>query len=34
MSFEMRLGINFPLGDLSHLWPNTDAAMGDVEKQQ
>lgn len=34
MSFEMRMGINFPLGDLSHLWPNNNAEIGDEEKQK
>ncbi|KAI6825146.1 hypothetical protein KC340_g10979 [Hortaea werneckii] len=34
MSFEMRMGINFPLGDLSHLWPSNNAEIGDEEKQK
>lgn len=34
MSFEMRMGINFPLGDLSHLWPGNGAEIGDEEKQK
>lgn len=34
MSFEMRMGINFPLGDLSHLWPSNSAEIGDEEKQK
>jgi len=33
MAAEMRLGISFPVGDLSHFWPKTDVALGDEEKQ-
>jgi hypothetical protein len=33
MAAEMRLGINFPVGDLSHFWPKTDVALGEAEKQ-
>lgn len=33
MATEMRLGINFWVGDLSHFWPSTNVPMGDVEKQ-
>jgi hypothetical protein len=33
MAAEMRLGIDFPVGDLSHFWPRTDVTLGDAEKQ-
>jgi len=33
MAAEMRLGINFPVGDLSHFWPKTDLSMAEAEKQ-
>ncbi|KAG9525111.1 hypothetical protein KCU99_g1928, partial [Aureobasidium melanogenum] len=33
MAAEMRLGINFPVGDLSHLWPATDVELTEIEKQ-
>jgi hypothetical protein len=33
MAAEMRLAVNFPVGDLSHFWPKTDVALGDAEKQ-
>jgi uncharacterized protein len=33
MAAEMRLGINFPVGDLSHFWPKTDVPLEDIEKQ-
>jgi len=34
MSFEMRLGLSLPVGDLSHFWPKTDVPLQDVEKQE
>ncbi|EMD00354.1 hypothetical protein BAUCODRAFT_161374 [Baudoinia panamericana UAMH 10762] len=33
MAAEMRLGINFPVGDLSHFWPRTDVPLAETEKQ-
>lgn len=33
MAAEMRLGVNFPVGDLSHFWPKTDVTLGEAEKQ-
>lgn len=33
MAAEMRLGVNFPVGDLSHFWPNTDVTLSEAEKQ-
>jgi hypothetical protein len=33
MAAEMRLGINFPVGDLSHFWPSTDVELTEIEKQ-
>ncbi|KAF2233319.1 hypothetical protein EV356DRAFT_213973 [Viridothelium virens] len=33
MAAEMRLGINLPVGDLSHFWPKTDVPLSNVEKQ-
>ena len=33
MAAEMRFGINFPVGDLSHFWPSTDVQLSDAEKQ-
>ena len=33
MAAEMRLGIDFPVGDLSHFWPKTDVTLGEAEKQ-
>ncbi|KAK5725924.1 hypothetical protein LTR15_004114 [Elasticomyces elasticus] len=33
MAAEMRLPINFPVGDLSHFWPSTDTPLSDAEKQ-
>ena len=33
MAAEMRLGVNFPVGDLSHLWPKTDIALSEADKQ-
>ncbi|KAK5122296.1 hypothetical protein LTR85_004207 [Meristemomyces frigidus] len=33
MAAEMRLGVNFPVGDLSHFWPKTDISLSDAEKQ-
>jgi hypothetical protein len=33
MAAEMRLGIDFPVGDLSHFWPRTDVTLGEAEKQ-
>ncbi|KAK4548633.1 hypothetical protein LTR36_009544 [Oleoguttula mirabilis] len=33
MAAEMRLGINFPVGDLSHFWPSTDISLSQAEKQ-
>lgn len=33
MAAEMRLGVNIPVGDLSHLWPRTDITLGEAEKQ-
>lgn len=32
MAAEMRLGINFPVGDLSHFWPKTDIEIAAGEK--
>lgn len=36
MAAEMRLGINIPIGDLSHFWKDTKAAQAtqDIEKQE
>ncbi|KAF2173512.1 hypothetical protein M409DRAFT_61888 [Zasmidium cellare ATCC 36951] len=36
MAAEMRIGINVPIGDLSHFWADTKAAeaVHDVEKQE
>lgn len=36
MAAEMRIGINIPIGDLSHFWADTKAAeaVHDVEKQE
>jgi hypothetical protein len=31
MAAEMRLGINFPVGDLSHFWPSTDVELTEIE---
>lgn len=35
MAAEMRIGINIPIGDLSHFWADTKAveASEDIEKQ-
>ncbi|KAK3110109.1 hypothetical protein LTR53_015945 [Teratosphaeriaceae sp. CCFEE 6253] len=33
MAAEMRFGVNFPVGDLSHYWPATDVPLTDAEKQ-
>lgn len=33
MAAEMRLGVNFPVGDLSHFWPKTDITLSEAEKQ-
>ncbi|TKA72328.1 hypothetical protein B0A55_06753 [Friedmanniomyces simplex] len=33
MAAEMRMGINFPVGDLSHFWPSTDVTLSEAEKQ-
>ena len=33
MAAEMRLGINFPVGDLSHFWPDTNVPLSEAEKQ-
>jgi len=32
MAAEMRLGVNFPVGDLSHFWPSTDITLSQAEK--
>ena len=32
MSAEMRMGINFWVGDLSHYWPDTNVPLKDEEK--
>lgn len=35
MSAEMNMGINIPVGDLSHYWADTRAStVEDVEKQE
>ena len=34
MAAEMRLKINLPVGDLSHLWPRTDVEMGRAERDE
>ena len=28
MAGEMRITLNLPVGDLSHLWPRTDVELG------
>jgi len=33
MSFEMRMGINFPVGDLSRFWPESNVPVNQGEKQ-
>lgn len=33
MAAEMRFGINFPVGDLSHFWPDTNVSLSQAEKQ-
>jgi len=33
MSGEMRMGINFPVGDLSRFWPSSEVTMSEAEKQ-
>ena len=33
MAAEMRLGINFPVGDLSRFWPNSNVTLSEAEKQ-
>lgn len=33
MAGEMRIPINLPVGDLSHLWPRTDVELGLNDKQ-
>lgn len=33
MAAEMRLAINLPVGDLSHLWPRTDVEMAQAAKE-
>lgn len=33
MAAEMRLGVNLPVGDLSHFWPNSNVPITDVEKE-
>lgn len=33
MAAEMRLGVNLPVGDLSHFWPSTDVPLSEAEKQ-
>ena len=33
MAAEMRFGINFWVGDLSHFWPTTNVPITEEEKQ-
>ena len=33
MAAEMRLGINFWVGDLSHYWPSTDTPIAAEDKR-
>ena len=33
MAGEMRIPINLPVGDLSHLWPRTDVELGAQERR-
>jgi len=33
MAMEMRFGVNFPVGDLSHFWPDTNVTLSQAEKQ-
>lgn len=33
MAAEMQIGINIPVGDLSHYWSDTKAQVHDEEKQ-
>lgn len=34
MAGEMRLTLNLPVGDLSHLWPRTDVELAAAEQKQ
>jgi uncharacterized protein len=33
MAGEMRIHVNFPVGDLSHFWPSTNVPIEDIEKK-
>jgi hypothetical protein len=33
MAAEMRMGVNLPVGDLSHLWKNRGLTLGQAEQE-